>query len=42
MASVVSDQSERNAQFDGRIMDVATYPTATLHLTSPIALGSRP
>jgi polyisoprenoid-binding protein YceI len=40
MASVVSDQSQRNAQFDGRIMDVATYPTATLKLTAPIALGT--
>ena len=35
MASVESDQSERNAQFDSRIMDVASYPTATLKLTSP-------
>jgi polyisoprenoid-binding protein YceI len=42
MASVESDQSQRNAQFDGRIMDVATYPTATLHLTGPITLGSIP
>jgi polyisoprenoid-binding protein YceI len=42
MSSVVSDQSQRNAQFDGRIMDVAAYPTATLKLTSPIALGSTP
>ena len=42
MASVVSDQSERNAHFDGSIMDVSQYPTATLTLTSPIALGSVP
>jgi polyisoprenoid-binding protein YceI len=42
MASVKSDQSERNAQFDGRIMDVATYPTATLHLSSPLTLGRIP
>jgi polyisoprenoid-binding protein YceI len=42
MASVVSDQSQRNAQFDGRIMDVAQYPTATLTLTAPIALGTVP
>ena len=42
MASVESDQSERNAQFDGRIMDVAQYPTATLRLTAPIALGTIP
>jgi polyisoprenoid-binding protein YceI len=42
MATVVSDQSERNAQFDGRIMDVAQYPTAKFTLTSPIKLGSSP
>jgi len=42
MASVVSDQSQRNAQFDGRIMDVARYPTATLTLTAPISLGTVP
>jgi len=34
MASVVSDQSQRNAQFDGRIMDVSQYPTANLVLTA--------
>jgi len=39
MASVKSDQIERNAQFDGRIMDVATYPTAKLELTEPIDLA---
>ena len=42
MASVVSDQSERNAHFDGPIMDVSQYPTATLTLSSPIDLGSIP
>jgi len=42
MASVTSDQSERNAQFDGRIMAVAQYPTATLRLSEPIDLGSIP
>jgi polyisoprenoid-binding protein YceI len=42
MASVTSDQSQRNAQFDGRIMDVAMYPTATLRLSTPIALGTVP
>jgi polyisoprenoid-binding protein YceI len=42
MATVVSDQSERNDQFDNRIMDVWQYPTATLTLTSPIALGTVP
>jgi polyisoprenoid-binding protein YceI len=42
MASVVSDQSERNARFDGSIMDVSQYPTATLTLSVPIDLGSIP
>jgi polyisoprenoid-binding protein YceI len=42
MASVVSDQSERNAHFDGTIMNVSQYPTATLTLSSPIDLGSIP
>ena len=42
MATVVSDQSQRNAQFDGRIMDVSTYPTATFNLTRPLDLGSVP
>jgi polyisoprenoid-binding protein YceI len=42
MASVVSDQSQRNARFDGPIMDVSQYPTATLTLTTPIELGTIP
>ena len=42
MASVVSDQSQRNAKFAGPIMDVSRYPTATLTLSSPIALGQLP
>src|SRR5271156_3599099 len=40
MASVVSDQSERNARFDGPILDVSQHPTASLTLTSPINLGT--
>lgn len=40
MATVHSDQSQRDAQFDGRIMDVAAFPTSSFTLTSPIALGS--
>jgi polyisoprenoid-binding protein YceI len=40
MATVVSDQSERNAHFDGSIMDVGQYPTASLSLTTPIDLGT--
>lgn len=42
MASVVSDQSQRNAHFQGPIMDVSQYPTATLTLSSPISLGAIP
>jgi len=42
MATVVSDQPQRNAQFDGRIMDVSEYPTATFVLAQPIVLGSLP
>jgi polyisoprenoid-binding protein YceI len=42
MASVVSDQSQRNARFDGPIMDVSQFPTATLTLTAPIDLGTIP
>jgi polyisoprenoid-binding protein YceI len=42
MTTVTSDQSQRDGQFRGRIMDVSTYPTATFDLTSPIDLGSVP
>ncbi len=42
MASVVSDQSERNARFDGSIMNVSQYPTATLTLAAPLASGDDP
>ena len=42
MESVESDESRRDGQFRGRIMDVSTYPTATFKLTSPIELGSVP
>jgi polyisoprenoid-binding protein YceI len=42
MASVVSDQSERNAHFDGSIMNVSQYPTASLTLAAPIELGTPP
>lgn len=40
MASVKSDQSMRNAQFDGRIMDVSTFPTAEFVITKPISLAT--
>lgn len=42
MATVVSDQSQRNARFAGPIMDVSRYPTAALTLISPISLGTIP
>lgn len=42
MATVESDESRRDGQFRGRIMDVATFPTATLVLTEPVDLGGEP
>lgn len=42
MDTIKSDESQRDAQFNGRIMDTASYPTGTLALTSPIALGALP
>jgi polyisoprenoid-binding protein YceI len=42
MATIKSDESERDVQFRGRIMDTAAYPTGTLALTKPIALGALP
>jgi polyisoprenoid-binding protein YceI len=42
MSTIKSDQSQRDGQFDGRIMDVASYPTGTFTLTSPISLAPLP
>jgi polyisoprenoid-binding protein YceI len=42
MATIKSDQSERDAQFNGRIMQTSAYPTGTLTLTSPVRLGALP
>lgn len=42
MATVKSDASQRDAQFNGRIMDTASYPTGTFRLTSPISLAPLP
>ncbi|HTX26797.1 MAG TPA: YceI family protein [Streptosporangiaceae bacterium] len=42
MATVHSDKSQRDAQFDGRIMNVAQYPTGSFALTSPIDLAPLP
>jgi len=42
MTKVTSDQSQRDHQFQGRIMDTSTFPTATFALSQPIQLGSVP
>jgi polyisoprenoid-binding protein YceI len=42
MTTVTSDESRRDGQFQGRIMETGTYPTATFRLTQPIDLGSIP
>jgi polyisoprenoid-binding protein YceI len=42
MATIHTDSAQRDAQFDGRIMDVATYPTGTFALTKPISLAPVP
>ena len=42
MATIRSDRSQRDAQFDGRIMDVATYPTGRFTLTRAISLAPVP
>jgi polyisoprenoid-binding protein YceI len=42
MTTVTSDQQRRDNQFNGRIMDVSSYPTATFTLSSPIVLPSIP
>ncbi len=42
MTTFKSDESRRDGQFNGRIMDVANFPTATFVLTSPIDFGKIP
>lgn len=42
MTTVSSDEERRDNQFRGRIMDVDSFPTATLTLTEPLELGSVP
>jgi len=42
MATFTSDESRRDNQFKGRIMDVATFPTATFVLTEPIDFAAVP
>ena len=42
MTTFKSDESRRDKQFDTRVMDVSTYPTATFVLTQPIDFGEIP
>ena len=42
MRTVRSDQSQRDGQFNGRIMNTSTYPTATFILTQPLTLSNVP
>jgi polyisoprenoid-binding protein YceI len=42
MGSVTSDRSQRDEQFQGRIMDVSQFPTGSFVLTKPIRLGTLP
>jgi polyisoprenoid-binding protein YceI len=42
VASITSDESMRDGQFNGRIMETDTYPTATFVLTEPIVLEALP
>lgn len=42
MKTVKSDQSQRDGQFNGRIMETSRYPTATFTLTQPLVLATVP
>jgi polyisoprenoid-binding protein YceI len=42
LASVKTDESGRDSQFRGRIMNVSKFPTATFKLSKAIDLGSLP
>lgn len=42
MTTVTSDESRRDSQFNGRIMNTSEFPEATLTLTQPIDLGTVP
>lgn len=42
MATIKSDESQRDVQFNGRIMNTSLYPTGTLKLTRPITLAPLP
>jgi polyisoprenoid-binding protein YceI len=42
LTKVTSDQSRRDNQFQGRIMNTSSYPTATFVLTQPVRLATLP
>jgi polyisoprenoid-binding protein YceI len=42
MTSVQSDEDRRDRQFNGSLMDTATYPTSQFTLDAPIELGDVP
>ncbi len=42
MTTVRSDESRRDGQFQGRIMDTRTYPTAGFRLTAPTTVEALP
>ncbi len=42
MTTFSSDETRRDNQFNGRIMEVGTFPTATIVLTEPIEFGEVP
>ena len=42
MTTLTSPETRRDAQFNGRIMDTATFPTATFTLTAPADLPDDP
>ena len=42
MTTVTSPRSQRDEQFQGRIMDTSQYPTGTFTLTSPVSLAPVP
>ena len=42
MTTFESGESRRDGQFEGRIMEVDEFPTATFVLTEPIELGAVP
>lgn len=42
MTTVHSDKERRDAQFQGRIMDTTSYPTAKFEFTDPVSLAPLP